>query len=389
MRPVYTQPHQSGDPEPVFERGHKHGQYNKGQPGPVCPQEVAGIQGADYQQCDAGPDPAAPFGYHDAQTGKNYGKALLYRIKSNCVQNPAGSIIGLDLQEVYHLVQDKVGYGDGKKEQQNRKLCFPQSFQAKGEQKYPGQVNRKSQGQNGRAIVRAKAGLICYSKKIQHAAKKNQPGAVNRRITRLTAVSSDNAAVNQLVNEQTEMGILIAIPGILATLTLAPWVLRAFYSEAFMPAADVIRWQILGIALRVVSWPMGFVQLGKGMSKLFMLTETVFAAVNVALLFVCMKFWGLEGVGISFMFHYILYTITMLAVCRRISGFAWTRRLLLFILAACCIISIIMLAIRNLPFQQGTLCGLVITGLTLAACCFGLQQLLDLNIKSLILKLRN
>ncbi|MGA2936320.1 MAG: O-antigen translocase [Syntrophobacteraceae bacterium] len=206
---------------------------------------------------------------------------------------------------------------------------------------------------------------------------------------RLTAVSSDNAAVNQLVNEQTEMGILIAIPGILATLTLAPWVLRAFYSEAFMPAADVIRWQILGIALRVVSWPMGFVQLGKGMSKLFMLTETVFAAVNVALLFVCMKFWGLEGVGISFMFHYILYTITMLAVCRRISGFAWTRRLLLFILAACCIISIIMLAIRNLPFQQGTLCGLVITGLTLAACCFGLQQLLDLNIKSLILKLRN
>ena len=80
---------------------------------------------------------------------------------------------------------------------------------------------------------------------------------------RLTAVASDDAAVNQLVNEQTEMGILIAIPGILATLTLAPWVLRAFYSEAFTPAADVIRWQILGIALRVVSWPMGYVQTRK------------------------------------------------------------------------------------------------------------------------------
>ncbi len=203
---------------------------------------------------------------------------------------------------------------------------------------------------------------------------------------RLTAVSSDNAAVNQLVNEQTEMGVLIAIPGILATLTLAPWVLRAFYSEAFTPAAEVIRWQILGIALRVVSWPMGFVQLGKGMSKLFMLTETVFAVLNVALLLVCMKFWGLEGIGISFMFLYVVYTITMLVVCRRISGFAWTRRLLLFIVAACCIISIIMFTSHNLPFKQGILCGLVITGLTLAACCFGLQQLLNLNIKSLILK---
>jgi PST family polysaccharide transporter len=39
---------------------------------------------------------------------------------------------------------------------------------------------------------------------------------------RLTAVASDRNAVNRLVNEQTEIGLLLAVPGLLATLSLAP-----------------------------------------------------------------------------------------------------------------------------------------------------------------------
>src|SRR5208337_3218913 len=81
---------------------------------------------------------------------------------------------------------------------------------------------------------------------------------------RLTSLAADNMMVNRLVNEQTEMGLLIAVPGVLATLTLAPWVLKIFYSVQFVPAVEIVRWQIVGILLRVVSWPMGFVQLAKG-----------------------------------------------------------------------------------------------------------------------------
>ena len=201
---------------------------------------------------------------------------------------------------------------------------------------------------------------------------------------RLTGVASNNAAVNQLVNEQTEMGILIAIPGILATLTLAPWVLRVFYSQAFMPATVIIQWQILGIALRVISWPMGFVQLAKGMSKLFIFTETIFAVLNVALLFVCMKFWGLEGVGISFLALYVSYSIIMLGVCNRITRFRWSKRSSFLILSASCAAAAVFAMVRILPLQKGTVCGLIITGAVSIACLSELQRLLKFDIRRFI-----
>jgi len=201
---------------------------------------------------------------------------------------------------------------------------------------------------------------------------------------RLTAVARDDAAVNQLVNEQTEMGILIAMPGILVTLALAPWVLRVFYSEAFMPAVEVIRWQILGIALRVVSWPMGFIQLSRAMPKLFMITETIFAAANVFFLFVCMKLWGLDGVGISFFALYVIYSITMFGVCNRITGFWWSKKSLFVILFACCMLTTVLLMVRMLPGDIGLVCALIVTAAASAGCLFELQLLLKFDMKRLM-----
>jgi antigen flippase len=70
---------------------------------------------------------------------------------------------------------------------------------------------------------------------------------------RLTAVAEDNAQCNRLVNEQTEVGLLLAGPGILATLALAPLVLVIFYSSRFVAAVGVLRWICLGTLLQVVT----------------------------------------------------------------------------------------------------------------------------------------
>ena len=58
---------------------------------------------------------------------------------------------------------------------------------------------------------------------------------------RLTAVSNDDLEVNRLVNEQTEVGVLLALPGLLATLVFAPWVIRLFYSAKFLEAGSCCR----------------------------------------------------------------------------------------------------------------------------------------------------
>ena len=50
---------------------------------------------------------------------------------------------------------------------------------------------------------------------------------------RLTAVADDHKECNRLVNEQAEVGLLLAGPGVIATLTFAPLVIWLFYSSAF------------------------------------------------------------------------------------------------------------------------------------------------------------
>ncbi|MEY4386958.1 MAG: hypothetical protein RLY20_2241, partial [Verrucomicrobiota bacterium] len=74
---------------------------------------------------------------------------------------------------------------------------------------------------------------------------------------RLTAVAKDHPQVNRLVNEQMELGVLLALPGVVATLTFAPWVLHLFNSRDFVVAADLMRWLMIGNFLRVVVWPLG------------------------------------------------------------------------------------------------------------------------------------
>ena len=93
---------------------------------------------------------------------------------------------------------------------------------------------------------------------------------------RLIGVSSDNEKMNRMVNEQTEIGLLLAIPGLLATLTFAPWIIRIFYTAEFIQSAELLKWFVLGCLGRVISWPMGFVMLAKGKSLWFSGTQTFF-----------------------------------------------------------------------------------------------------------------
>src|SRR5690606_30668254 len=92
---------------------------------------------------------------------------------------------------------------------------------------------------------------------------------------RLSAVASDNARCNQTVNEQAEVSFLLALPGLLATLALAPWVIRGFYSAEFSIAHEILAWQLVGMLLRLASWPLGFILMAKGRSFTFMATDAL------------------------------------------------------------------------------------------------------------------
>ena len=141
---------------------------------------------------------------------------------------------------------------------------------------------------------------------------------------RLTAVASDNVECNRLVNEQAEIGLLLAGPGVLATLTFAPVVIMLFYSAKFGPAVEILRWICLGMTLRVASWPMGFILLAKGARKLFFWSELLTNLLFLGLVWLGVVLFGLKGTGIAFLAMYVAYWIGIYFIVRRLSGFRWS-----------------------------------------------------------------
>jgi len=167
---------------------------------------------------------------------------------------------------------------------------------------------------------------------------------------RLTAAANDDKECNRLVNEQTEIGVLLAGPGVLATLTFAPLVLGIFYSAKFIEAVPILRWVSLGTVLQVITWPIGFIVIAKARQKLFFLCETGWAVISLILAWVSVSAFGLTGAGIAFFGSYVFHGVMMYIVVRRLTGFGWStenRRILLLYLP---LMSIVFGCFYWLPF---------------------------------------
>ena len=133
---------------------------------------------------------------------------------------------------------------------------------------------------------------------------------------RLVAASDDHPQCNRLVNEQAQVSMLLAAPGVIATLTFAPIVIHLFYAANFAEAVDVLRWICLGIAMRVITWPMGFIIVAKNRQVLFFGVELAWTAVNVGLTWLCLRWFGLSGAGIAFFGSYVFHGLMIYPIVR-------------------------------------------------------------------------
>lgn len=155
---------------------------------------------------------------------------------------------------------------------------------------------------------------------------------------RLTATIGDRAAATRLVNEQTEVALLLGGPALVGMMALAPLVVRVLYTPEFAVAADILRWQILGDALKIASWPLSFVMLASGASKTYMLAETTAIVVFALGGWAGLPFFGVEATGIAFLIMYVAYLPLVFFLARRRIGFSWapavTRQIALVLAAA-------------------------------------------------------
>jgi PST family polysaccharide transporter len=191
---------------------------------------------------------------------------------------------------------------------------------------------------------------------------------------RLSAVADDNEALNRLINQQTEIVLLIAMPGLLATMTLAPWLIRLFYSEAFMGATMLLHWFIFGCLFRVIWAPMGYLRLVKGKGLLYFLSEAFINGIHLILIYILLKRFSIIGVAYAYSIFNILYTLMLVVISKRLSSFRWTNKTATLLFGFVILTVIALLASRYIGEWKTAIMGSLMTAVVSIFC---LAQLAD------------
>jgi len=189
---------------------------------------------------------------------------------------------------------------------------------------------------------------------------------------RLSAIATNNEACNRLVNEQAQISLLMAGPGVMATLTFAPLVIALFYSAKFAPAVAPLRWICLGLMLRVIAWPIGFIILAKKAQTIFILTELAATTVHIGLAWTFVHRFGLTGAGAAFFGLYVWHTSLIYFIVRRITGFRWSAQNRRSILAVLSLAGLVFIGFLVASFWVATAIG---TAATLLAGAYSLRCL--------------
>jgi PST family polysaccharide transporter len=140
---------------------------------------------------------------------------------------------------------------------------------------------------------------------------------------RLVAAISDPKRCNAIVNEQVRASLLLAGPGVLATLTFSSPALSLLYSPEFRPAAETLRWIGVGMALRIVTWPLGFMIVASGRKVLMLTVELVWTGFYILCSWMLIERLGLVGAGLAFALSYLLHWAMVFPIARQMTRFAW------------------------------------------------------------------
>lgn len=142
---------------------------------------------------------------------------------------------------------------------------------------------------------------------------------------KLAGVSGDKTETRIIVNQQSEIAILILAPLLCSFLVFIKFVIVLLYSNSFLPIEGMIHWAILGIFFKTVGWALGFVLITNGSSKLYFWSELIANCYILVFNIVGYHLYGLTGLGASFLIGYFIYFLQNYFLCNKKFQFSYTK----------------------------------------------------------------
>ncbi|RUT71679.1 O-antigen translocase [Flavobacterium cupreum] len=205
---------------------------------------------------------------------------------------------------------------------------------------------------------------------------------------RLAAINNDSEKIKVSVTQQSFISILIITPIIVLFLTFIPLIVKVVYTSKFTAIVPMVCFGILGMLFRAVSWSMGYILIAKGDSKMFIKTAVLFNILSLIMNAFAYHFYGLEGLGISFLIYYSFHFLILKIITKKRYGFYYEKEFY-GIYLICFVVCIITFFLRYIEFEvlkyslMGSMCLIAI-----AFVLFQMNKVMDLK-NVVILPFRN
>ncbi|GAB3560705.1 O-antigen translocase [Arthrobacter alkaliphilus] len=111
--------------------------------------------------------------------------------------------------------------------------------------------------------------------------------------------------------------IPVVVGSALLIFLLRDFIIHILFTQDFLPIRDLFFWQLVGDALKIGSWVLGYVLLGRTMVKAYVFAELIFSASFFGLVVWLVGPFGLQGVAVAYTVNYFFYWIYVAVMTRR------------------------------------------------------------------------
>lgn len=143
----------------------------------------------------------------------------------------------------------------------------------------------------------------------------------------LVAISGNVEKERDLINQQAIIAILIISPIIIPFILFIKWFIYIFYSEQFLPINNMILFAAAGMIFKSLGWAFAFLFLARSSRKLYFWNEFIFNIYMLVFNLIGYYYFGLTGLGISFILAYFLYAVQVYFISKTRFNFEISTRL--------------------------------------------------------------
>lgn len=103
---------------------------------------------------------------------------------------------------------------------------------------------------------------------------------------------------------------IAAVSGLVIFL-LRDFIIGVLFTAEFSPMRSLFAWQMLGDTLKIGSWILAYLMIGKAMVKFFIITEIFFSISLYLLVLFFTSIYGLEGTTVAYAVNYAAYWVAV------------------------------------------------------------------------------